>query len=260
MGNNCKTIVYITTNIKNNKIYIGIHDTETPENFDGYLGCGIDINHPSSINHPKTPFQYAVKKYGFNSFIRATISICNTREEAFQIERLLVNQEFIKREDTYNIELGGGSPPKGDLPAYKYSLTGKFIAEYKNRREAAKSVGVSGGISAAIIYKTICGGFLWSNEKVDTLDLTDYKIVVQKTPIYIYNKNGEFVSAYNSISEFCKKYKVTLGPVQRAIASKTKVRGFYISKMKVLKFEKPKIKRSDNKLYQYTLSGQFVAE
>ena len=28
MGNNYKTIVYLTANIKNNKIYIGIHNIE----------------------------------------------------------------------------------------------------------------------------------------------------------------------------------------------------------------------------------------
>lgn len=30
MENNCKTIVYLTTNIKNKKIYVGVHDTATP--------------------------------------------------------------------------------------------------------------------------------------------------------------------------------------------------------------------------------------
>ena len=34
MGNNYKTIIYLTANIKNNKIYIGIHNTENQNKFD----------------------------------------------------------------------------------------------------------------------------------------------------------------------------------------------------------------------------------
>jgi hypothetical protein len=70
-----KYIVYLTTNVLNNKIYVGVHQTENPEIFDGYLGCGVNIHDSSSINHPKTPFQYALKKYGFNAFKRSTIQI-----------------------------------------------------------------------------------------------------------------------------------------------------------------------------------------
>ena len=39
---NKKYIVYQTTCKVNNKIYIGVHETLTDE-FDGYLGCGVDI-------------------------------------------------------------------------------------------------------------------------------------------------------------------------------------------------------------------------
>lgn len=43
MGNNShdfKWIVYCTTCIVNNKIYIGVHKTKTPDVFDGYIGGG----------------------------------------------------------------------------------------------------------------------------------------------------------------------------------------------------------------------------
>jgi len=46
MGNNYKTIVYLTVNTVNKKIYIGIHDTENPDKFDGYIGNGINIYQP----------------------------------------------------------------------------------------------------------------------------------------------------------------------------------------------------------------------
>lgn len=36
-----KYIVYKTTNIVNQKIYIGVHQTLNPDKFDGYLGCDV---------------------------------------------------------------------------------------------------------------------------------------------------------------------------------------------------------------------------
>jgi hypothetical protein len=51
-----KYIVYQTVNKVNNKIYIGVHKTEDPLVFDGYVGNGIYINRPSSYWHPKTYF------------------------------------------------------------------------------------------------------------------------------------------------------------------------------------------------------------
>lgn len=38
-----KYIVYLTTNLVNKKIYIGVHGTENPDKFDGYLGNGVKI-------------------------------------------------------------------------------------------------------------------------------------------------------------------------------------------------------------------------
>ena len=70
-----KYIVYQTTSKINNKIYIGVHKTEDPDTFDGYLGNGVYIYRPSSYMHPKTHFQFAVKKYGIKNFIRTTLKV-----------------------------------------------------------------------------------------------------------------------------------------------------------------------------------------
>ncbi|MGN0966101.1 MAG: hypothetical protein ACI4OP_00695 [Candidatus Coprovivens sp.] len=39
-----KYIVYLTENIVNNKIYVGVHKTENPDIFDGYYGEGVSIS------------------------------------------------------------------------------------------------------------------------------------------------------------------------------------------------------------------------
>lgn len=258
MENNCKTIVYLTTNIKNKKIYVGVHDTVTPYVWDYYLGEGVYANKPSSIKHPKCPFHYAVKKYGFDAFVRSTIKVCDTRKEALAIEAFIVDENFIKRDDTYNVALGGGDPPRSDKPVFQYDLQGNFIQEFPTRLIAEKSIGLRSGICSAVKTKTICGGFLWADEKVDKLDVSKYLIVNQKVIIYAYNSDGTFYKKYPTISSFCKEQKVTLGPVQRAIATKTKVRGFYISLEKLNKFKKEFVKKSSSPVYQYNLDGTFV--
>lgn len=48
-----KYIVYQTTCLVNNKIYIGVHKTHTPDKFDGYLGCDVNINFPITLKNPK---------------------------------------------------------------------------------------------------------------------------------------------------------------------------------------------------------------
>ena len=81
-----KYIIYLTTNIVNNKIYIGIHETENPYKFDGYLGCGIYVNSPKTYQKCNTALQCAVTKYGPDKFIRKTIKCFDNKEEALALE------------------------------------------------------------------------------------------------------------------------------------------------------------------------------
>lgn len=87
-----KYIVYLTINLVNNKKYIGVHKTATPEVFDGYLGCGVERNAPSSYKKSKTPFQYAVNKYGVDAFKRTTLYTFDNEDDAYTIEEILVDE------------------------------------------------------------------------------------------------------------------------------------------------------------------------
>lgn len=89
-------IVYKTTNLVNNFIYIGVHrqDFHFPVIFDDYLGSGKHLIR-------------AIKKYGKENFIRETLHVFYTPEEAYSKEKELVNEAFILRKDVYNLKLGG---------------------------------------------------------------------------------------------------------------------------------------------------------
>ena len=85
-------LVYKTTNLVNGKIYIGKHETDNLD--DGYLGSGIMI-------------QRAIEKYGKENFKREILFECSSREGMNAKEAELVNEEFLKRDDVYNLKQGG---------------------------------------------------------------------------------------------------------------------------------------------------------
>ena len=129
-----KYLVYLTLCIPSNKIYIGVHETVDPNVFDGYIGNGVNIFKPSSYKNSKTPFQYAVNKYGINAFKRTTLAIFDDAQSAFDLEKTLVNDEFLKRHDTYNIKLGGegGCAEGKKVKIYMYDLSGNFVKEFES--------------------------------------------------------------------------------------------------------------------------------
>ncbi|XAO54378.1 homing endonuclease [Yersinia phage vB_YenM_P8] len=90
--------VYQITNKINNKIYIGVHKTDNID--DKYMGTGKLI-------------LKAHKKYGIENFQKDILFVFDSINEsenenlAFAKEADLVDQEFVNRPDTYNIDLGG---------------------------------------------------------------------------------------------------------------------------------------------------------
>jgi hypothetical protein len=61
---------------------------------DGYMGSGKRIG-------------YAIKKYGIENFKKEILSTHDTPEEMLAEEARLVNEEFIGRDDVYNLACGG---------------------------------------------------------------------------------------------------------------------------------------------------------
>lgn len=201
-----KYIVYLTVCTENNKIYIGVHKTQDPTVFDSYLGGGVYASKPSTYKKSKTPFQYAVNKYGPAKFIRTTISIFNTKQEAFALEAILVNEEFVKRSDNYNLKVGGsgGCSPERYVKIYMYDLNGNFEQEFESAFDCNRFLDKNAKNGSAVLKALRLGqtlhGHQFSKEKLPFLKDFSPKFGSHnfKRKVGRYNDNGELLEIFES--------------------------------------------------------------
>jgi hypothetical protein len=108
--------LYLITNLINNKIYIGVHKTKNMN--DGYMGSGKVIRR-------------AIAKYGSENFSKQVLEVFDNELYMFSKEAELVSDEFLARDDVYNLRRGGSG--------------GNFSLEdvRKGRREANKVLDLS---------------------------------------------------------------------------------------------------------------------
>ena len=85
-------ILYQVTNNLNSKIYVGVHKTKNLD--DGYMGSGKVIN-------------AAIAKYGIENFTRVILEQFENSAAMYAREKEVVTDEFLLREDTYNLRRGG---------------------------------------------------------------------------------------------------------------------------------------------------------
>ena len=84
--------LYEVKNKLNGKIYVGVHKTDNLE--DGYMGSGKII-------------LQAIEKHGVENFEKTILEFFPDAETMFQRESEVINEEFLSRDDTYNLRRGG---------------------------------------------------------------------------------------------------------------------------------------------------------
>lgn len=249
-------IVYKTTCLINNKIYIGVHETENPDVFDGYIGNSINIyNRRWALDHPKFPFHYAVIKYGIQNFKRETLFKFDTKKEAYDKEAEIVTEEFIKLNNNYNIAVGGDSPKAKSYKVYQFDYNGNFVREYDQIILAAKLNNIGyGAIQHAINYKRGSHGFYWSKEP--KIDITEYSFK-DFLKYYIYDSEGNFIQEFNDADSIKKFLNTDSGNLSRAVKASIKISGYFITTEKFNKL-KITVTRLSGKLNRYTLDGKYI--
>lgn len=84
--------LYEIKNLVNNKIYIGVHETYNLN--DHYFGSGKIL-------------AQAISKYGKHNFTKRILCFTRDRDQAYEIEALIIDEKFVKDSNTYNIKKGG---------------------------------------------------------------------------------------------------------------------------------------------------------
>lgn len=256
-----KYIVYKTTNLINGFIYIGVHHTNTPYQFDMYLANGIYINKPDSYKKCKTAIQKAVSEFGVKNFKRETLAVFDSPEEAYDLEGELVNEEFLSRPDVYNMILGGRINHSLGIKCYQYDINGTFLKEYKSYEEAAKDINIdSTSIRRSILYKYLVNSkYYYSNQKVNKLDIEIYSKGLKKQ-VHRYLKNGKYDSSYDSYLSAAKASECNYNTIARAIKLGVMTKKeYYFSTIKEKSYDKARSKEIYFRpVYKYSSTGEFI--
>ena len=262
MGNNLKKyIVYLTTNKINNKIYIGVHETNS-DVFDNYLGCGAFIDKPSSYNKGKTHLHNAILKYGISAFYRTTLKTFNTLQDALDLEAFLVNEEFIKRTDTYNMTCGGSIPPINNKNIYQFNLQGNLIKEWDSIKEITKYYKCNKDrITMCIKDKRSFNGY-WSYE--NNIKVNEYRLSTREH-IFQYNKDGILLNNFENATRASIELDIDRQAIINSVYNRTTCFGYYFLKEdenieNLLNEKKNKINIHNTSVYRYNLNGTFNKE
>lgn len=259
-NNEIKYIVYLTMNMINGKYYIGVHKTETPWKFDNYLGCGAKISEPSSYNKGKYPLHAAILKYGINQFHRITLKVCDTLEEALELEKYLVTKEFIQQPCNYNATVGGGTPPLLTKPINQFDLKGNFIKTWNSETEIKKFFKSKVNLSDIIKDKRNFAGYYWTFDNIKSININDYKKIVSHSFIDQYDLNGNFIRSYKTSTLASQMLDIDYKKINQAVFKQKPCEGYYFLKsgVNIDSIFCKNLKRTANKhpIFRYLETGE----
>ena len=116
---------YYLYEIKNNingKIYVGIRGYDGDVSQDPYMGSGLTLKR-------------SIKKNGIENFTKTILKTFDSWKEARKAEREIVTEEFVKREDTYNVSVGGqGGNTHAGMSEERRKLASERHAEANRNR------------------------------------------------------------------------------------------------------------------------------
>jgi group I intron endonuclease len=196
--------LYKITNKLNGKYYIGVHTGDIFK--DNYWGSGTIIKE-------------SIEKHGKENFEREVIKQLNNKKEIYKLESEIVNEEFVKNQQTYNVAFGGTGGNLGTIVNKKISdqMKGdKHMYYGKKRPEHTKW----------LLDNSPMRGKTHSDE-------TKHKIrnsVPNSKKVIQYSKNGDFIREWDTTNQAAKE--LGIGHVHTAAKGLRKTAGGFIWKYK----------------------------
>lgn len=112
--------IYKTTNLLNDKYYIGMHSTDNLD--DGYLGSGKRL-------------RYSINKHGAENHEREILEFVDNREELKKREKEVINLDEIAKKDCMNLMVGGQGGFISDEQQRRRSIAGSKASIEKLRTD-----------------------------------------------------------------------------------------------------------------------------
>ena len=255
-----KYIVYKTTNQINNYIYVGVHKTANPKVFDGYLGCGVNIKIPYTYQHSKTKFQQAIKEFGASNFYREILATFDTPEQAYELEGIIVNEDFLARNDVYNMVLGGIINKANGIKVFQYNSDGNYVTEYDSYESAAKELNVqSSSIRRAVIYKYRVNNYYFNTDKLDKIDISLYNTNL-KVKVFRYLKGGQFDQEFESYNSAARDSDSSPSNIRSAALTGYCVKDkYYFSFIKEDTYDKARsLQIRTREVHKYDSNGKYI--
>lgn len=111
--------IYLTTNLKTGKYYIGMHSTDNLE--DGYMGSGVNI-------------KKSIDRFGKDNHVTVILEYCKNRTQLKDREKELVNEALLKDSKCLNMKEGGEGGFVDKKHKAKFLKAGRV--KRKEKREA----------------------------------------------------------------------------------------------------------------------------
>lgn len=186
---------YVTTNIVNNKKYVGDHSTNNLD--DGYLGSG-------------NIFTHSVIKYGKENFKKEILEFFDTKQEAFDAQVNYINEYNSLIPSGYNISPTGGHNVGGCFSEETIEKL-RIGSKYKKSKEQREKI--RNGVKLAIKEKRLTvpswEGRTHSNESKEKMSNSQKGKIMSKESKeknrMSHKKENLAISTRSKMSESAKK-------------------------------------------------------
>ena len=206
-------IIYCTTNLINNKKYIGQDYFNNPN----YLGSGYLL-------------KIAIKKYGKENFKKEILEICNSKEELNEKERFWINNfDAVNNKKFYNISEGGQGGWLGEKvnDKRKKSLIGHTISEEVRKKISSSHIGKKDSDETKLkkknTHKNIPHDWLKKYQKKGGLNPRSFKVGQ-------YDENQNLITIWDCQINASLKLNINKSSISSCINGKQKTAGGFIWK------------------------------